>query len=551
MAPSQRAPPQQINWERLARGLALLFLAAAYSPVIVLTLSPVYGSYPSTLFHVWGTPVAGAAGWFLKDYIIGLSRRQALYWIPVVAFWIPTVEYFLSQLSTTWGTPAGPAVTEMLTYYPLILLSVACGGKLIQSALDLKSRGDVVAEHVPFIGSYIVYAIGEKFAKAFIAKVIGSMFLFSSTGLQILLAILYAATVPSKWLLLAIPSILFTLTSNVHLPLGYTTAALNSALADEGYHLIARQESTTGYISVLDNLDDGFRVMRCDHSLLGGQWTNAEGSYNPVVPDPIYAVFATLEAIRLVETEQGEPRTDAYSKALVIGLGVGTTPAALINHGIETTIVEIDPVVHKFATEYFHLPRNHIAVIDDAQRFVQRSIADSESKQYDYIVHDVFTGGVEPLQLFTLEFFKGLDALLSPDGVIAINYAGDITRYPAALIVRTIRSVFPTCRIFREAGPSGESDFTNMVIFCKKATSTPLKFRAPVEADFLRSKARKSYLVPENEIDVTRFDTIEKGGRRYLVSEETERLKHFQDQSAIGHWTIMRNVLPDAVWESW
>jgi len=34
------------------------------------------------------------------------------------------------------------------------------------------------------------------------------------------------------------------------------------------------------------------------------------------------------------------------------GLGIGTTPSALMSHGIETTIVEIDPVVHEFATKY-------------------------------------------------------------------------------------------------------------------------------------------------------------------------------------------------------
>lgn len=101
------------------------------------------------------------------------------------------------------------------------------------------------------------------------------------------------------------------------------------------------------------------------------------------------------------------------------GLGVGTTPAALIKHGIETTIVEIDPVVHKYAAEYFGLPSNHIAAIEDAVAFVKRSQSTNSAK-YDYIVHDVFTGGAEPIELFTLEFLRGLSSLLKPDGVIAI-----------------------------------------------------------------------------------------------------------------------------------
>jgi spermidine synthase len=223
----------------------------------------------------------------------------------------------------------------------------------------------------------------------------------------------------------------------------------------------------------------------------------------------------------------------------------------LITHGIETTIVEIDPVVHKFAAEYFHLPSNHIAAIEDATVFVKRAQESPNPAQYDYIVHDVFTGGAEPVELFTIEFIKGLYDLLKDDGVIAINYAGDISLYPAALTVRTIKAVFPSCRIFREdAAADAKFDFTNMVIFCKKS-NTSLRFRDPVKADFLGSRSRQNYLVPKHEVDPAQFDKIEKGGKRVLVAKETGRLHKYQDRGTIAHWEIMRTVMPDAVWENW
>lgn len=111
--------------------------------------------------------------------------------------------------------------------------------------------------------------------------------------------------------------------------------------------------------------------------------------------------------------------TQSLSHRLTVysGLGIGSTPSALINHGIETTIVEIDPAVHQFATQFFHLPANHIAAIEDATKFVKSA---QDSSQYDYIVHDVFTGGAEPAELFTVEFLSGLHTLLKPDGAIAI-----------------------------------------------------------------------------------------------------------------------------------
>jgi spermidine synthase len=82
--------------------------------------------------------------------------------------------------------------------------------------------------------------------------------------------------------------------------------------------------------------------------------------------------------------------------------------------------VEIDPVVHKFATQYFNLPPNHIPVIEDAVKFVKKAESSPNKPQYDYIVHDVFTGGAEPAELFTYEFLSGLSALLKEDGAIAI-----------------------------------------------------------------------------------------------------------------------------------
>ncbi len=130
-----------------------------------------------------------------------------------------------------------------------------------------------------------------------------------------LLAAAYAALIPSKWLVLAIPSIIFSVTSNVHFA---GISGVNSAIEHEGYSLLARQEAYTGYISVLENQNDGFRVMRCDHSLLGGQWTKLAPGYRPEVEDPIYAIFAMLEAVRLVEPDHGIPRVDADSKALVM-----------------------------------------------------------------------------------------------------------------------------------------------------------------------------------------------------------------------------------------
>ena len=94
--------------------------------------------------------------------------------------------------------------------------------------------------------------------------------------------------------------------------------------------------------------------------------------------------------------------------------------------------------MHRLALDYFDLPRNHSAYLQDATVFVRDEIAKlasdtltqldglSESKneaaqgKYDYIIHDVFTGGAEPAALFSEMFIRSLSYLLKPNGVIAI-----------------------------------------------------------------------------------------------------------------------------------
>ncbi|CAO1596886.1 hypothetical protein XANCAGTX0491_000714 [Xanthoria calcicola] len=385
----------------------------------------------------------------------------------------------------------------------------------------------------------------------------GTFFARSRLRTYYLLAVPQSLISPSRYLLLAALPMLHTFFFSVYSPFPYSNTHLNSTLHHHGYSLIARQESYTGYISVLDNNKDGFRVMRCDHSLLGGEWFPQPG-YESQLREPVYAIFVMLEAVRLVQSVD-DPGTkpevqDRLKSALVIGLGIGTTPSALIAHGIDTTIIEIDPTVHDFAARYFNLPSNHTPIIDDAIVFVDRN---KHQKRYDYIIHDVFTGGAEPIELFTVEFLTGLKEMLSADGVIAINYAGDLHLPTAHTIIHTILTVFPHCRLFRESpappSPSSttsplETDFTNLVLFCRRSAGA-FVFRSPRKADFLGTQARKHHLLPRYEVDAAGF--LGKGDADVVRKNNTHIMEASQMRGAVGHWAVMRTVVPDAVWESW
>ena len=88
-----------------------------------------------------------------------------------------------------------------------------------------------------------------------------------------------------------------------------------------------------------------------------------------------------------------------------------------------------------------------------------------------------------------------------------------------------------------------------MVIFCTNSAA-PVTFRSPKVADFLKSGARKAFLLPKHEVreeDVGR--RVEDGG--VLSRNDTGRFRGWQEKSALGHWAVMRTVLPKEIWEEW
>ncbi len=90
-----------------------------------------------------------------------------------------------------------------------------------------------------------------------------------------------------------------------------------------------------------------------------------------------------------------------------------------------------------------------------------------------------------------------------------------------------------------------------MVMFCRK-NKGPFTFRNPAEADCLGSQARRYHLLPQHEISPSYFDNrVGDEQLGILKRGQTQKLEALQRESAVGHWRIMRTVLPDTIWENW
>ncbi|KXT07789.1 hypothetical protein AC579_4299 [Pseudocercospora musae] len=583
--PTQAAQPRRsTNLTTLTLPFALVLLAAAASTVSQLTLAPVYGSIPSAVNHKTAILGSFAFGAGLQGYTRSKDFGGVLRWLAVWSCYVPVLQALLLPFSGRLGPIWGPILNVILSCHAVL---VPCA-YAVAAALDGayaeyyggNARFDGWRRWLAFILVGLMFLENEKRTSGQITWIFSMQPKAAPVRLQLfgaasfaLISLVSSEKLPSlgdvSLLLLAIPAILHAIFLNPHVDI---YAHTNDALATYNWTLIDRAWSNTGYISVLESREEQYRVLRCDHSLLGGEWLLTQERASKEgwrVNEPIYSAFEMLEAVRLIQPATHETAVpDTSAEALVIGLGIGTAPKATLGHGIQTTIVELDPVVHRFATDYFSLPENHTSVLRDAVKWVAEQAAniesdpDDETLRYDYIIHDVFTGGVEPLALFTTQFLRNLRTLLKPKtGRIAINYAGGLSLPLTRLVLNTIANTFsPTqCKIFRDAPPeehatskvAGSQDFLNMVVFCRNDESAPpISFRAPNEKDFLGSLSRQHYLLPRPEMEIP-FPTVDPTAKQLLEPGDEVMWASVQAESAQRHWHIMREVLPDAVWELW
>ena len=160
-----------------------------------------------------------------------------------------------------------------------------------------------------------------------------------------------------------------------------------------------------------------------------------------------------------------------------------------------------------------------------------------------------------PSELFTVEFLEGLKMMLKDEGVVAINYAGDLALGSTGVVYRTVMEVFGSCRVFREEEKKKDgkgdgnrgADFTNLLFICVKPKDVEITFREPVEADWLGSDARREYMVPKYEVFAEEFE----GEGEILTRANLGIMRKWERESAVGHWRVMRTVVPSRVWELW
>jgi hypothetical protein len=288
-----------------------------------------------------------------------------------------------------------------------------------------------------------------------------------------------------------------------------------------GITVIEHAQSLYGRLEVIEDVNRGVRLLRADHSIIGGQFTRDRS--------PSFAFIHILESVRFLRP--------GAKDMLQLGLGVGSLPMALKAAGIHTDVVEIDAQVVRLARQHFGFSSTGDVVTEDARTFLQRT-----GRTYDIVVHDTFIGGTTPEHLLSREVMQRARSVLRSGGVLALTFPGYTTGARAEstfAVKRTLRAVFPIVRVFQDGPPAAENRLRNLVFF---ASDSQMDFTIPANATFGSDTSRR---ILDN---LRHWETLQDVPPGPVITDAWNSLARLQLPSAEEHFEAMDQLLPKEVW---
>ncbi|XP_063902063.1 uncharacterized protein LOC135121710 isoform X2 [Zophobas morio] len=288
----------------------------------------------------------------------------------------------------------------------------------------------------------------------------------------------------------------------------------------DDYRVLADIQGEDTSLKVVQFLHDNFtvRLLKVDHSHIGGEYVNLQLS--------AFSIFHLQESLYLAHRSP--------QRFLSIGLGVGVVAGFMQRQGLQVDVVELDPRIVDLATTYFSFFKKDAAsvriYIEDVAKWIRRP--EAETNRYDLILHDVYSGGFVPPNLFTREFLSAIRSLLSDGGIFCVNYFGFVKGEKAVdmrLLTATLLSLYKFVRCFGDEHLQATSPSNYICL----ASNKFIKFRKPDHKFFKHSLYQGlATSIEQYEFQIaTNFseDQIitEENCQRFWISQKNSALKYF------------------------
>ncbi len=428
----------------------IVFMTGASVMVIELLGTRLIAPFYGASLYVWSslisvTMIALAIGYFTGGHWADRAQRSGLSLIIALAalftLIIPWATRPVLLATDSLGLRGGAFVSALVLFSPSLMFLGMVGPfaiKLATSQLDGvgASSGSVYA--VSTLGS----VIGTVLLGFFLFPWVGSRQILICLAFVLFALALAVAVFERKNFgknFAVLPCALLMLVGLCLVPV---CIAAGKVPPGDRFSVRSEHESLYGYVRVIDQADRNLRILTSDASMIGA--ANINDGANRLTYQDIVALIPAIKP--------------SIKKALLIGQGAGHMAMALRDkYGIVVDTLEIDPAVAAAANTYFGFQPNGKAIIGDA-RYEIRHLTES----YDLIIHDCFTGGSEPSHLLTVETLQQLKGLLSPQGILALNFVAfgeGEGQQGLASVAKTVGQVFPHQSLFISEPGEAFNDF--------------------------------------------------------------------------------------------
>ncbi|KAI8582791.1 hypothetical protein K450DRAFT_226918 [Umbelopsis ramanniana AG] len=323
----------------------------------------------------------------------------------------------LFVFSSRWGPLWGPHFTQLpVLYGTTFLLGISCAISGMQWLVSQRKQLKVIP---PMLSLFLAYLTCNMFQAHLFSRSSCQIILLNSATLGVSGALLsifmlrsnsgnaevvtiYRNLIPQA---IVAMTIIYIFTKSPHC--GYNLER-EQVVPNTQWVILDKVESMTGWVEVVEETGRmNMRVMRSGHSLLGGRFRDTGES--------IFQTFHLLEAVNVFDRPKSN---DKSIRALQIGLGCGIATNALLSQGIDVDVVELDPAVYHMASNYFDLMQPSSVYLESGRTLLERCNRSS----YDFILHDIFTGGSVAPGMFSREVLELVKHCLKDNGILAMIF---------------------------------------------------------------------------------------------------------------------------------